>query len=94
MAFSYSYIDTTQPTQLPARKVNGGLYTGDKAAGDWGNYPVLPESHILTTKNLLTAGPPQGAIQQPVSTLRPGNNHVIHPYHVAPPSLNGMYIDG
>lgn len=93
MPLSYAYIDTSSKASVPDRLANGGLYTGEVAKGDWGNYPVIPESHILTTKNLLSANPPSGAIQQSVSTLRPGNNFVEHPFHTSVIGYNGLYIN-
>jgi|UniRef100_A0A6C0KWT5 hypothetical protein len=83
MSLTYSFIDYKSPVPCPERKVNGGLYTGEKAYGPWGNYPVVPETHILA-QNLLSADPPPLAIKQPASFERPGNNHVILPYHIQP----------
>jgi hypothetical protein len=80
MALGYSYIDSSIPTEVPPPKANGGLYTGIQAKNDWRNYPVKPEPHILA-ENLKSAKPPPGAEKQPMSTERPGNNHVTLPYH-------------
>jgi hypothetical protein len=92
MTLSYAFLpDTRAP--VPPRLPNGGLYTGQPAHGDWGNVPVVPEAHVLTTQNLLSAGPPPGAIHQSVSLMRPGNNHVEHPYHASVANLNGLYIN-
>ena len=82
MSLGYSYLEYSSPVPLPPRLSNGGLYVGENAKGNWGNVPVPPESHILTTQNLLSANPPPGAIRIPISLERPGNNHVIHPFHV------------
>lgn len=92
MSLPYAFIDSTSPVPLPPFRANGGLYTGEEARGDWGSFPSAPESHIQTTKNLLSANPPPGAVQQSVSLLRPGNNYVEHPFHVNVPGYNGMYI--
>lgn len=92
MTLSYAYLEPNYPVPPPARLPNGGLYTGVTAQGDWGNVPVVPESHVLTTKNLVTAKPPPGAVQQSVSLMRPGNNYITHPFHTNIPNLNGMYI--
>lgn len=89
----YSFIPRqNEPTPVPERSPNGGLYTGELAVGSWGNIPVAPESHILTTENLLSANPPPGAIQQSVSTTRPGNNEVVHPFHTTVPGFNGWVL--
>lgn len=95
MPLAYAYLNEKE-TRLapPPRLANGGLYQGEIAKGDWGNVPVVPESHILTTQNLLSAQPPPGAVQHSVSTVRPGNNHVEHPFHVAVPGYNGLYLSG
>jgi hypothetical protein len=77
---TYSFIDYTSPVSCPPRKPNGGLYSGELAHGPWGNYPVVPEPDILS-QNLISADPPPGAIKQPTSFERPGNNHVVLPYH-------------
>lgn len=91
----FAFLDDTMPmpspAQPPARLPNGGLYTGAQATGAWGNVPVVPESHIMTTQNLLSANPPKGATVQPVSMERPGNNSVVHPYHQSYAGYNGVY---
>lgn len=88
---SYAFIDWKAPVTPPARLPNGGLYTGETARGNWGNVPVVPESHILTTQNLLSAHPPDRAVVQPGSQERPGNNHVTHPYHGPVPAMSSLY---
>ena len=92
MTLGYSYIEWSSPVQAPARLANGGLYTGDEAKGNWGNVPVVPESHILTTQNLLSANPPPGAVKIAISQERPGNNAVQHPYHVSYPNMQFKVI--
>jgi hypothetical protein len=76
----YTYIDYTSPVKCPPRLPNGGLYTGETAKGPWGNFPVIPEQHIML-QNLLSANPPPGAEKIPITTERPGNNHIQLPYH-------------
>jgi len=80
---AYSFLDYKPNVPCPPRAVNGGLYTGKPAQGNWGNYPVIPEPHILA-ENLLSANPPPIAAKQPVSFNRPGNNYVKYPYHIHP----------
>lgn len=77
----FSYIDTTQPTTVPPRSVNGGLYTGEpfRENAPWGNVPVVPEADTYT-QNLQSANPPPGAMVIP-SYTRPGNNTVNQAYH-------------
>lgn len=77
---TYSFLDYNGPIQCPPRQVNGGLYTGEGAKGDWGNVPITPEPDTLAN-NLLSAKPPPGAEKIPMSYERPGNNHVLHPHH-------------
>lgn len=90
MSLGYSYIEGK--ASIPERLPNGGLYTGETAKGNWGNFSVVPESHIMTTKNLLSANPPPGAVKIPVSLERPGNNAVQHPYHAAYMNFNMQVI--
>lgn len=90
MSLGYSYIEETPA--IPDRLPNGGLYVGETAKGNWGNVPVVPEAHILTTKNLLSANPPPGAVKQAPSLQRPGNNRVEHPYHVPYPNVQFKVI--
>lgn len=80
MALQYSFLEYTSPVGCPGRTVNGGLYTGEPAKGPWGNVPVTPEPNALA-QNLLSAKPPPGAEKIPMSTERPGNNHITLPYH-------------
>ena len=59
-SLSYSYIEKDAPSQIPPRKVNGGLYTGTEFEKNakWGNVSIEPEAHILVTQNLVSANPP------------------------------------
>lgn len=88
---SYAFIDWTSPVHVPERQVNGGLYMGEAAKGAWGSVPVVPEAHILSTQTILSANPPKGAISQPGSQERPGNNRVTHPYHGSVPGMSSLY---
>ena len=90
MSLGYSYIE--DKAGIPERLPNGGLYVGETAKGNWGNVPVIPEAHIMTTKNLLSANPPPGAVKIPASYERPGNNAVQHPYHVPYPNMQFKVI--
>jgi hypothetical protein len=93
MTSTYSFLDYTSPVPCPPRKVNGGLYTGEAAYGPWGNYPVVPETHLLA-QNLLSANPPPNTVLMPMSFERPGNNHVELPYHIqADKQIPIKYID-
>lgn len=74
----YSALTYTSPVQLPARLVNGGLYTGEAAVGPWGNIPVLPDPDALS-QNLLSADPATrhpNSHKMAMTNERPGNNHV------------------
>lgn len=53
---------------IPDRKLNGGLYTGEPFAGDWGNVPIVPDSGSISNARYFFAHHHQ------VSHLRPGNN--------------------
>lgn len=79
----FSFIeDEHKNMPLPPSRVNGGLYTGSQAAGNWGAVPVVPEAHFYLTQHLPRTGtPPPGAIQQPAAFMRPGNSYVKLPYH-------------
>jgi hypothetical protein len=78
----YAFIteEDAAASAVPARLVNGGLYTGEAAQGSWGNVPVAPEPHILA-ENLLSAKPPPHAHKMAMTNERPGNNHVELPYY-------------
>lgn len=78
----FSQIDRDEPITIPARKVNGGLYTGEAAKGDWGNVPVVPEAHILVGENLKSANPPPEGVYHIPGYTRPGNNTQVFPNHI------------
>lgn len=88
MSLSFSEIDKSEPISIPTRKVNGGLYTGVAAIGDWGNVPVVPEAYILVTENLKSANPPPEGVHHIPGYTRPGNNTQIFPAHT---QLNPNY---
>lgn len=73
---SYSYIDPAEPTSIPPRQVNGGLYTGTPfpTGAAWGNVPVVPDAEVLVRENLKSANPPPNAHHFVPSYTRPGNN--------------------
>lgn len=77
----YSFLDYSSPVPIIPRKPNGGLYTGETAKGPWGNYGVIPDAQYYT-ENLRSANPPPDFQYQTVTTLRPGNNPVVLPYHM------------
>lgn len=55
---------------------NGGLYTGERFAGPWGNVPVIPDTMHMTTNTLKSSNPPAAALVQFGNNLRPGNNEM------------------
>ena len=59
------------PGTIPPRKLNGGLYTGERFAGDWGNIPIVPDAGIIANAQLFLAH------QQRVSLPRAGNNKPV-----------------
>jgi len=83
----FSFIDNANvnANQIPPRKINGGLYTGEPAVGAWGNVPIVPQSEILIDSfynlQLSQTAPPEQMKYQAISTIRPGNNHVEFPNH-------------
>lgn len=82
MDLTYGDIDPTEPSTIPPRKVNGGLYTGETATGDWRCYPVVPEAHIYTTQNLRSANPPpRGTDTIAGGNTRIGNSTQVFPNH-------------
>lgn len=56
------------PGTLPPRKLNGGLYTGEPFAGDWGNVPVVPDSGDIVNRREFASG------NQPICLDRIGNS--------------------
>ena len=81
MSLGFSEIDPKEFVGVPARKVNGGLYTGEVAKGDWGNVAVVPEAHVLVGENLKSANPPPEGVFHIPGYTRPGNNTQIFPNH-------------
>lgn len=73
MKLSYSFIDSKEPITVPPRKINGGLYTGEAATGDWGNFAVVPEAHLYA-ENLKSANPPPMGANHIPGYTREGNN--------------------
>ena len=61
---------------LPPSDVNCGWFTGTpfKAGAGWACVPVVPDSHHLLTKTLLSANPPPNATLQYQENNRPGNH--------------------
>ena len=75
MSLSYSYVEADAPSGVPARKVNGGLYTGTPAqpGAPWGNVPIVPEAHVYVVEQLKRDHIP--------GYTRPGNNTQTFPSH-------------
>lgn len=83
----YSFLEYESPVPIIPRQPNGGLYIGETAKGNWGNYPVIPDAKYYT-ENLRSANPPPNYEYQAISTVRPGNNPVELPYHQMCETLN------
>lgn len=66
---------------IPARALNGGLYTGEPFAPNapWGNVPAIPDASYLINHSLRSAKPPPEAIYQYPGHERPGNNQAKMP---------------
>lgn len=77
---SYSYIDPSEPTGIPPRVMNGGLYGGEpfKTGAGWGNIPIVPEAHLMVA-GLNSVHP--GAGDMIPGYTRPGNNTQTFPGH-------------
>lgn len=79
----YSDFDNSK-SRIPKPSLNGGLYTGEKFKGAWGNIYVQPDVVSMTNKNLISANPPQHALTQYGDIIRPGNSvpnfHNIHKF--------------
>lgn len=67
---------------IPPRKLNGGLYTGEPFQKDapWANVPVIPDSGYMTFYNLRSANPPAQALTQYQPGDRGGNNPTYQPH--------------
>ena len=63
---------------VPDPALNGGLYTGEKFSGPWGNYPVPPTANGFMA-NLASADPPPGAMDSFPGYVRMGNNYQVNP---------------
>jgi hypothetical protein len=84
-AVHYSFLDPKEPSDIPPRQVNGGLFTGEafQHGAPWGNIPVVPEADIYVTQNLQRANPPPPhmAFAAIPGETRPGNNaQALPPY--------------
>ena len=76
------------PGTIPPRKLNGGLYTGERFAGDWGNVPIVPDSGMIANSHQFYA------YYQTVSHARPGNNSPVPPPSTAVhafPEIMGVF---
>lgn len=83
MGLMYGEIDVNESSSIPPRKVNGGLYTGEAASGDWRCFPVVPEGYIYTTENLKSANPPpRGMDLIAGGDNRVGNSIQLFPNHM------------
>lgn len=83
---NYNFQSYTKP-EKPS--LNGGLYSGEKFKGPWGNYPVIPEATQMIHNTLRSANPPPNAILQYGNYIRPGNNeHPIPTKHNIDETLN------
>ncbi len=69
----YSEFDSSK-SGLPKPALNGGLYTGERFKGNWGNVYVQPDVVYMTNTNLSSANPPPNALIQYGDIVRPGNN--------------------
>lgn len=56
--------------QIPPRALNGGLYSGERFAGPWGNVPIRPEAGAIAARREFLAWY-QGAV---LAGGRPGND--------------------
>ena len=74
---------TDSSTAMPPPAPHGGLYlpSAPPAKGGWGSLPVTPTASSYTHKNLRSANPPPGAVDQYMTsaTNRPGNSHSAKP---------------
>lgn len=82
MVLSYGELDPSELSSIPQQKINGGLYTGEEAKGDWRCFPVVPEAYIYTTENLKSANPPpRGMDLIAGGDNRVGNSVQLFPNH-------------
>lgn len=93
-SLNFEYVNSTDPIEkrspVPARALNGGLYTGERFEknAEYANVPVLPFSSYWANENLRTApNVPKQAFFQMQAGYRPGNN--------SDPMIPGMkFIEG
>lgn len=80
---------------IPARKLNGGLYTGEAfASSAWGNHTAArPDAGEMVREGLRYGNvPPPGAALQYVSSCRPGNSDPDTSGLVADPETGFMFL--
>ena len=82
---------TFAPDPIP----NGGLFSGPQAMGPYASIYVTPTTTNLINKNLASANPPPGAMNQYPGTNRLGNNYIPMPgvfwYNDTHPVNRGPY---
>ena len=85
---------TGPDSSVPSPLKNGGWFTGPQATGSWRNVYVPPTTSGAI-KNLASANPPPGAMEQYPGTLRLGNNYFATPdlknYETTLPTNQGPF---
>jgi hypothetical protein len=82
MVLAYGELNPSESSSIPQAKINGGLYTGEEATGDWRCFSVVPEAYIYTTQNLRSANPPpRGMDLIAGGDNRVGNSVQLFPHH-------------
>lgn len=75
----YHLRDNGPNKSLNRVTVNGELYGGEQSNKPWMPIRVTPTATNYIHRNLLSANPPPGAIEQYVGTNRIGNNYTSMP---------------
>ena len=68
--------------------VNGGIYGGPELNAPWMPIKITPTATNYISRNLLSANPPPGAVEQYVGTNRVGNNYTAKQYSLVQPKNN------
>lgn len=93
MPLNFAYIthEDLAASKIPARKVNGGLFTGESfpIGAQWGHVPCEPNTHALMEKlSLESTETPKEVYAHLPTNFRPGNNEPIFANHT---NINGFW---
>lgn len=89
---NYHQRDFNHLSKIRPCPKNGEIYGGEESNDPWMPIKVTPTATNYISRNLLSANPPPGAVEQYVGTNRIGNNYTAMPnIHWYNPNNTGPY---